>query len=34
LWNDAGSERLQGGHLVMDVTKQRLPLATAAPGMR
>jgi penicillin-binding protein 2 len=34
LWNDAGSERLQGGHLVMEVTKQRLPLATAAPGMR
>jgi penicillin-binding protein 2 len=34
LWNDAGSERLEGGHLVMEVTKQRLPLATAAPGMR
>lgn len=34
LWNDAGSERLQGGHLVVEFTKQRLPLASAAPGMR
>jgi penicillin-binding protein 2 len=34
LWNDAGSERLQGGHVVMQLAKQHLPLASAAPGVQ
>jgi penicillin-binding protein 2 len=34
LWNDAGSERLQGGHVIMELAKQRLPLASAAPGVQ
>jgi hypothetical protein len=30
---DAHSDSLQGGHFVIDVAKQRVPLAMAAPGV-
>jgi len=38
LWNgpddDGGQDALQAGHIVMDLTKKKMVLATAAPGMR
>lgn len=38
VWNaadgDGGPETLHGGHFMVDVSKKRLPLATAAPGVR
>jgi penicillin-binding protein 2 len=33
LWNEAGSEELHGGRVSLDIAKQHLPLATAAPGV-
>jgi len=34
MWNEAGDEELHGGRFSIDVAKPRLPLATAAPGLR
>ena len=34
IWNEAGDEQLHGGRFLIDVAKPRLPLATAAPGLR
>jgi penicillin-binding protein 2 len=33
LWNEAGDEDLHGGRVSLEIPKQRLPLATAAPGV-
>jgi penicillin-binding protein 2 len=33
LWNEAGNEELHGGRVSLDIAKQHLPLATAAPGV-
>jgi penicillin-binding protein 2 len=33
LWNEAGDEDLHGGRVSLDIAKQHLPLATAAPGV-
>ena len=34
IWNEAGDEEFHGGRFLIDVAKPRLPLATAAPGLR
>ena len=34
MWNEAGDDELHGGHFLIDAAKPRLPLATAAPGLR
>ncbi|PYX39297.1 MAG: penicillin-binding protein 2, partial [Acidobacteria bacterium] len=34
IWNEAGDEQFHGGRFLIDVAKPRLPLATAAPGLR
>jgi penicillin-binding protein 2 len=34
MWNEAGDDELHGGQFLIDAAKPRLPLATAAPGLR
>ena len=34
MWNEAGDDELHGGHFLIDAAKPRLPMATAAPGLR
>ena len=34
IWNEAGDEEFHGGRFLIGVAKPRLPLATAAPGLR
>ncbi|MGH9529603.1 MAG: penicillin-binding protein 2 [Terriglobales bacterium] len=34
VWNDGASDDLHGGHFALDLAKERVPLAIAAPGVQ